>query len=159
MIGAALLLLAQATSSAAPPVVIVNNGENERPVDAMSWKCEAMLSHPGGSLIITGQFPAVSLEAQKNGDAFRLQATMKSEQDDRFSGTFPAALRENSGIAGISAYSILIPGSQPGRPKFILKFESFVRAGDGFLNVLQIDPTSGAPKAYAAGICTNEAAR
>ena len=154
MIAAGIFLLAaQATSSAPPPVVVVDTPIQQQPVNAISWKCEAMLSHQGGNLVLTGQFPAVSVEAQKNGGAFRLQTAMTSDQDKRFSGTFPAALTSNASIPGISNYSIMIPGEQAGRPNFILTFVNFTRAKDGFVNVLKIDPASGAPSAYAAGVC------
>jgi len=115
-----------------------------------------MLGGQGGKLAITGQFPSVAVEAQKNGDAFRIQASMKSAQDQRFNGTFPAALTSNVPVAGISNYSIMIPGKQVGRPNFVLTFANFARANEGFVNILQIDPSSGAPSAYAAGICKLE---
>ena len=154
IVGGILLLVAQA-GSAPPPVVVVDNVE-EQPVGAISWTCTAMLGRQTGNLSLAGQFPAISVEAQKNGQALRLQATMRSTQDQRFNGTFPSALTSSSAVAGISSYSILIPGTQPGRPKFILTFQDFLRANDGFVNILEIDPSSGAPSAYAAGTCKLE---
>jgi hypothetical protein len=159
MIAAAIFLFLAQVASAPSPVVVVDNAQNEQPVDAISWSCEAMMSRHGGSLMLSGQFPAVSLEAQKNGDAFKLQATMKSGQDQRFNGTFPSALTANSAIAGISAYSVLIPGTEVGRPKFVLRFETFAHSKDGFVNILQTDPSSAAPSAFATGICKYEPAQ
>jgi len=149
-----ILMLAAQTVSSPPPVIVRDAPVGLEPVGATSWNCEALVSSQSGRFALAGEFPTVSVEAQKSGDAFRLQTKMKSELDARLNGTFPAALTSHEPVSGISTYSVLIPGSQPGRPNFVLAFENLTRANNGFVKVFQIDQSSGAPSAYAAGVCT-----
>jgi hypothetical protein len=156
MISAALVLAAQAASFAPAPVVVVNTPPQSTAAGAMSWSCEVVRRHNAVALV-SGEFPAVSVDAQKNGNALHLHAGVKSANDQLLNGNFPAALTKN--VLGISTYSIMVPGSEPGRPKFILTFMFFADSHGGVLSVLQFALSSGRPNAYAAGLCETQASQ
>jgi hypothetical protein len=153
MITASLLLSAAHAGSGAPPpppVVVVDGQMPVQPVRAISWRCNAT-SADHQALVLSGGFPAVSADDQKNGGAYRLNATLKGSGKEGFSGTFPAALTFN--LVGMTNYSISIPNPQRRISSYVLKLEFFEPSRSGFVSVLQFDPTTGAPTAYATGLC------
>jgi len=151
MITAFLLLSAAQTGSGSPPPVVVVDGQMQaQPVRALSWTCNAT-SADQQALVLSGGFPAVSTDDQKNGSAYRLSATMQGSGKEGFSGTFPAALTFN--LVGMTNYSISIPNPKSRISSYVLKLEFFEPSRSGFVSVLQFDPTTGAPTAYATGLC------
>ena len=152
MIAAALLLLAV---QAAPPPPVAIQSRPIRAVSAISWSCQAW--GDDGAISLTGSFPAVSVEDQMNGRAFHLQSKIESPAQPRFSGTFPAALTFS--LVGMNHYSASAQGADEGQPNFVLGFEFFEASQDGLLKINRFDPKTGAPDAYAAGLCKSQVSK
>ena len=150
IIASLLLSAAQAGSGAPRPVVVVDGQMQAQPVRAISWSCNAT-SADHQALELSGGFPALSVDDQKNGGAYRLKATMRGSGKEGFSGSFPAALTFN--LVGMTNYSISIPNPKSRISSYVLKLEFFEPSRSGFVSVLQFDPTTGAPTAYATGLC------
>jgi hypothetical protein len=148
MIATALILAVQA--AVPPPVVAVDGPLPVQPIVARQWSCTANVADHQ-VLLLSGDFPAISADDQKNGGAYRLSATMKGSGKEGFSGTFPAALTFN--LVGMTNYSIRIPNPKSRIASYVLKLEFFEPSRSGFVSVLQFDPTSGTPTAYATGLC------
>ena len=146
----ASLMLGAAQASSGSPSVVVDGPLPIQPVRAMSWRCDTT-SADRQALMLSGSFPAVSVDDQKTGRAYRLTATIQGSGKEGFSGTFQGALTFN--LAGMTNYSIRIPNPKSRISAHVLKLEFFDRSHSGFVNVLQFDPTTGAPTAYATGLC------
>jgi hypothetical protein len=153
MIPASILLWTVQTAAAPPPPVAVNRLELA-PIKALSWTCQVS-STDRETLMLSGEFPAISVASQKDGGAFRLRTSMQSAGHKNFTGEFAAAM--TGGIAGMNHYSIMVPSESSQIPAYVLTFELFESSKSGFVNVSQFDASSGAPTAYASGLCTMQA--
>ena len=144
-----LPMLTLALQGQAPPPVIVDAVRAE-PVPAIAWSC-TLSGRAGLSFTLSGTFPAVSVEAQEHGGAFRLQSTIKSSQAP-FNGTFPAAL--TSPLPFARHYSIAIGDLGGTAPAYIISFQFYPKSHDGFAAVTTAGASAeSAPAAYAAGLC------
>jgi hypothetical protein len=152
MIAAALLMALQ---GAPPPPVVVTHSLPIRDVKAVSWSCETW--GDDGAMSLTGSFPAVSASDQKNGRAYRLESKIESPAQPRFSGTFPAALTFS--LVGMNRYSVSVRGVDEGKRNFVFSFEFFEASQDGFLTIASFDSKTGAPDAYAAGLCKTQVSK
>jgi hypothetical protein len=140
-------LLAMALQGAAPPPPVVLRGLQPEALRAVSWTCR-LRRRDGSELTVTGAFPAVSVEAQKNGESYRLKATIDSPDAPGFKGTYHAAM--TNALLGMASYSIAVGEAGASAIEQVMTFQFFSASHDGFVAILK---EHGAQTAYAAGLC------
>jgi hypothetical protein len=149
MIFLAAIAAAVQVSGGTPPAVVAVNRLPISPIARVNWACRAS-SASGTALVISGDFPAISTDDQKNGAAYRIKSEVKSSLPE-LGGTFPAAMTFN--LVGMTNYSISIPNSTSKISSYVLNFDFFSKSQDGFIKIAHFDPVTGAPSAFAAGLC------
>ena len=150
MIAAALLLGASQSVALPPPVSV--GADAFRAVPAMALHCDLSRRSGQASFALTARLPAVPLKAQRNGQAYGLQAGMVSEAMKVLTGNFPANLTFS--ISDIAHYSVL--AEEEGGGAYIVNFQTYGRSGQGFVSVTG-NLKDGSLTAYAAGLCTSKA--
>jgi hypothetical protein len=142
---ATLLFLASTQAAIRPPVI--PPPPPITPIASVSWACEASGAQLP-KLMMSGAFPAVSAEAQKDNSAFHLQSAVKAS-DQSFTGSFSAAMTGT--IAGMNRYSIYVEDPPHGLKNLIM-FDFFPESATGFVNVIAFD-RNHVSTAFAAGTC------
>jgi hypothetical protein len=154
IVAAFLSVAAPVSSTVQSPVMTVEERIIPSAIPAILWKCQTA-SADRTPLSVSGRFPAISADKQKDGRAYGLSTKMEGTGRDDFTGSFPAVLTFND-LMGMTQYSIMIPQPNRQEAKYVLNFEFFRGAHDGFVNVLRFDAKTGIRTAFATGLCTTQ---